>query len=360
VSPVAAVCRRFGEPFSIEEVELDPPGAHEVRVRTSAVAICHSDVAYADGAWGGELPAVYGHEAYGVVTELGPGVDHLAFGDHVVVSLVRHCGSCAPCAAGQPALCSARFRLDDQSPIRLAGGGRAHQGMRCGAFASELVVHASQAVPPACELPPACACLIACAVMTGMGAVLHATHVPAGSAVVVIGAGGVGLNAVQAAVLAGAEPVIAVDVAEEKLAAAHVFGATEAIRAGDAVPEAVRVRTGGEGADVAVVTAGSAAAVDQGLACIRRGGTLVIAGMPPAGQFATFDPGQLAHDGKRIVGTKMGSTSPAAEIPHIAGLYRDGRILLDELVTATYPLDAINDATADMRAGKALRNVILF
>jgi S-(hydroxymethyl)glutathione dehydrogenase/alcohol dehydrogenase len=355
----AAVCHRFGQPPAIEEIDLDPPQHGEVRVDISAVAICHSDVAYSDGAWGGELPAVYGHEACGIVAATGPDVERPAVGDQVVVSLVRHCGRCARCAAGEPALCSASFRLDDESPIRLAGGRRAAQGMRCGAFADAVVVHASQAVALDPQLPAASACLIACAVMTGVGAVVHAAAVTEGSSLVVIGAGGVGLNAVQGGRLAGAGPLIAIDLADAKLAAAHVFGATETLTAGPGTPEAVRELTGGEGADAVVLTAGSAAAIDQGLACLRRGGTLVVAGMPPAGQRASFDPAQLAHDGQRIVGTKMGSADPAREIPRIAGLYRDGGIKLDELVTATYPLERINDAMAAMRAGEALRNVIV-
>ena len=144
--PRAAVCHAFGQPLSIEEVTLDPPAEGEVRVGISACAVCHSDVAYADGAWGGPLPAVFGHEACGVIAETGPGVDALPPGTRVVVSLIRSCGACPRCREGAPALCEARFRLDDSSPIRLAGGTPAGQGMRCGAFADEVVVHASQAV----------------------------------------------------------------------------------------------------------------------------------------------------------------------------------------------------------------------
>lgn len=358
--PRAAVCHEFGHPLSVEEVTLDPPGDGEVRVGISACAVCHSDVAYADGAWGGKLPAVFGHEACGVIAEVGPRVGALAPGDRVVVSLIRSCGACGRCREGAPALCEARFRLDGESPIRLAGGGRAEQGMRCGAFADETVVHASQAVPIPAELPNTSACLIACAVMTGMGAVVHDAAVPPGAAVVVIGAGGVGLNAVQAAALAGAEQVIAVDVAEPKLRAARAMGATGTIDATAADPVAeIRAATRGAGADSAIVTVGAAGAVDQGLACLRRGGTLVVVGMPPSGEHARFDAGALAHDGKRIVGSKLGSSRPAHDIPRIADLYTAGRLRLDELVTATYPLERINDAVDAMRRGEAIRNVIV-
>jgi Zn-dependent alcohol dehydrogenase len=357
--PRAAVCHAFSAPLTVEDVTLDPPGPDEVRVRVTACAICHSDVAYAAGAWGGELPAVFGHEACGIVAETGPGVAAVAAGDRVVVSLVRSCGVCARCREGAPALCAKHFRLDDVSPIRLGDGRRAGQGMRCGAFADEAVVHASQTVPVPDDVPDTSACLIACAVMTGYGAAVRDAGIAPGSTVVVLGAGGVGLNAVQGAALAGAAEVIAVDVSAAKLAAATVFGATLGIDATVTDPvAAVTVHTD-SGADAVIVTAGSAGAVDQGLACLRRGGTLVCVGMPPSGELARFDPGALAHDGKRIAGSKLGSARPAEDVPRIAALYREGRLRLDELVTATYPLGAINEAVAAMRRGDAIRNVVV-
>jgi Zn-dependent alcohol dehydrogenase len=356
----AAVCHRFGQPLAVEDVELDPPAAAEVRIRVTACAVCHSDVAHAEGSWGGELPAVFGHEACGVVAETGPGVDGLAAGQRVVVSLVRSCGTCARCSDGRPALCAARFRLDDTSPIVLADGRRAVQGLRCGAFAEETVVHASQAVPVPDTLPDTSACLLACAVMTGVGAAVHDANVTPGATVAVVGAGGVGLNAIQGAVLAGAGAVIAVDVAEAKLAAARAFGATSTIDATSASPaERVRAETGGAGADSVIVTAGSARAVDDGLACLRRGGTLVLVGMPAGVEHARIDPGALAHNGTRIVGSKLGSSQPARDVPHLAELYAAGRLRLDELVTGTYPLEGINDAVASMRRGDAIRNVVV-
>jgi Zn-dependent alcohol dehydrogenase len=353
--PRAAVCRRFGEPFSLEDVSLSDPREGEVRVRLEACAICHSDVAYAAGAWGGRVPTVLGHEACGLVAETGPGVASLRTGQRVVVSLIRHCGACARCRAGEPALCTAAFGLDERSPIALAGGGRIEQGLRCGAFADEVVVHASQAVPVPRHLPAASLSVLGCAVLTGVGAAERAGAVRPGDTVVVIGSGGVGLNAIQGAVIAGAERVIAIDVADEKLAAARLFGATAAVNAHTTDPAAAV-----EAADVVIATAGSARAVEQGLALLRRGGTLVVVGMPASGEEARFDPTQLAHDGMRIVGTKMGSARPADDIPRLVALYEDGRLKLDELVTATYPLDRINEAADAMRRGEAIRNVIVF
>ena len=353
--PRAAVCHRFGEPFSLEDVSLSDPREGEVRVRLEACAICHSDVAYADGAWGGRVPTVLGHEACGLVAETGPGVASLRTGQRVVVSLIRHCGACGRCRAGEPALCTAAFGLDERSPIALAGGGRVEQGLRCGAFADEVVVHASQAVPVPRHLPAASLSVLGCAVLTGVGAAERAGAVRPGDTVVVIGSGGVGLNAIQGAVIAGAERVIAIDVADEKLAAARLFGATAAVNARTADPAAAV-----EAADVVIATAGSARAVEQGLALLRRGGTLVVVGMPASGEEARFDPTQLAHDGMRIVGTKMGTARPADDIPRLVALYEDGRLKLDELVTATYPLDRINETADAMRRGEAIRNVIVF
>ena len=357
--PRAAVCHRFGAPLLVEPMRLDRPGPEEARVRVEAVGICHSDVAFAAGAWGGMLPAVYGHEACGVVEEVGPGVD-VAVGERVVVSLIRACGRCGRCRAGEPALCGATFRLDERSPIGLDGGARASQGMRCGAFADAVLVHASQLVPVPDDLPAASACLLACAVMTGTGAVLRTADPPPGASVLVIGAGGVGLNAVQGARLAKAGTIVAADVVGWKLELARRLGADEVLDAREVdVPAAVRRLTSGEGADVVVATVGSAEVVDQGLACVRRGGTLVVVGMPATGRTAHFDPGQLAHDGTRILGSKMGSARPREDVPRLVELYRRGELRLDELVTAEFPLEAVNEAIDEMRSGRAIRNVLI-
>ena len=355
----AAVCHTFGEPLVVEDVHLEAPRDGEVRVRLEACAICHSDVAYADGAWGGSLPTVLGHEACGLVAETGAGVSALRAGQRVVVSLVRHCGACDRCLGGEPALCGATFALDRRSPITRPDGSGVDQGLQCGAFAEEVVVHASQAVPVPPHLPAASLCTLGCAVLTGVGAAERAGNVGPGQTVAVIGAGGVGLNAIQGAVIAGANPVIAIDVAEEKLAVARAFGATAGVDARSADPVAA-VRAIAGGADAVIATAGSARAVEQGLALLRRGGTLVVVGMPASGEEVRFDPTQLAHDGMRIVGTKMGSARPADDIPRLVALYEDGRLKLDELVTATYPLDRINEAADAMRRGEAVRNVIVF
>lgn len=358
---LAAVCRAFGAPLVVEEVALAPPGPGEVEVRLAACAICHSDIHFMEGAWGGALPAVYGHEASGVVAAVGAGVDGVAAGDHVVVTLIRSCGGCWYCARGEPVACEAEFPLDRRSPLRDASGAALHQGMRTGAFAERVVVERSQVVRIDADIPLDVASLLACGVITGVGAVVNTAAVPPGSSVAVIGCGGVGLNTVQGARLAGAERVIALDPVAEKRQAALAFGATEVLDplAGDAGP-AVRALTGGRGADFVFVTVGSKAAIEQGLGLLRRGGSLVITGMPATGVTVDLDPTVLAACGQRVLGSKMGGARIGVDIPWLVSLYRQRRLELDALVSGRYPLARINDAIASSRSGRALRNVIVF
>jgi Zn-dependent alcohol dehydrogenase len=195
----AAVCRAFGEPLVIEEVALDPPGAGEVAVDLAACAICHSDIIFADGGWGGQLPAVYGHEAAGVVRQVGQGVDDIRPGDHVVVTLIRSCGHCGSCAQGAPVTCETSFARDSQTPLHRPNSEALTQGVRTGAFAEAVVVDASQVVVIPSTVPLDAASLLACGVITGFGAVTNTAGLRPGTTAVVIGAGGVGLNAVQGA-----------------------------------------------------------------------------------------------------------------------------------------------------------------
>jgi S-(hydroxymethyl)glutathione dehydrogenase/alcohol dehydrogenase len=356
----AAVCYEFGRPLVVEDILLDRPSTGEIRVRLAACAICHSDISCVDGAWGGELPAVYGHEAAGVVEDVGPDVEGVVAGDHVVVSLIRSCGRCHFCAGGEPALCDATFALDERAALHTGDGRAIVQGIRTGAFAERVLVHASQAAVIPSDMPLDSAALLACGVVTGLGAVVNTARVRPGESVVVVGTGGVGLNSVQGARLAGAQPIVAVDVLDEKLQAALAFGATHTASATAEVREVVRSLTDGRGADHVVVTVGSKSAIEDGLRLVRRGGNLVVVGMPPSGVTIELDPMELAHDGRRILGSKVGSVQPAVEIPRLAGLYRDGRLKLDELISGRYALDQINDAVASARRGEALRHVIVF
>lgn len=358
---LAAVCREQGQPLSVEEVVLASPRAGEVEVRVVACGICHSDISYLDGTWDGVLPAVYGHEASGVVMRVGLGVTGVEPGQRVLVTLVRSCGRCFFCAQGEPAFCESSFPLDESGPLSTPGGESILQGFRTGAFAERVVVHESQAVPIPQELPFDSASLLACGVITGFGAVANTARVDTGESVVVIGTGGVGLNSVQAAALAGARPIVAVDLDDSKLRAAQVFGATHTVNPKqEAARDAVYAFTGGRGADYVFVTVGAASAMESGLHLVRRGGSLVIVGMTASGVKARYDPNELAHDGRSILGSKLGSTLPAVDVPRLAELYTQGRLLLDELITGRYPLEQINEAVASTARGTALRNVIVF
>jgi Zn-dependent alcohol dehydrogenase len=357
----AAVCREFGKPLVIEYLELAPPGPGEIRVKIAACAVCHSDIHYAEGAWGGELPAVYGHEAAGVVEEVGPGVADLAAGDHVVVTLIRSCGHCHYCSQGKLVSCEASFPLSEKSPLGAADGSPVIHGLGTGAFAESAVVHESQTVAIPKDMPLDSASLLACGVITGLGAVVNTAGMEPGANVVVIGAGGVGLNSIQGAAVAGARTIVAVDIVESKLEAAKRFGATHAIdgRQEDAHRQ-VRKLTDGRGADYVFITVGAKAAFDQAFRFLAFAGALVVVGMPPSDVTASYQPDAFAYKAQRIIGSKMGSSRIRVDIPWLVSLYRQGRLKLDELITGRYPLEEINEAIASTRSGEALRNVIVF
>lgn len=358
---LAAVCRHFGAPLSIEEVRLAAPGPGEVEVALRACAICHSDIHFIDGAWGGQLPAVYGHEAAGIVAGVGEGVHDLAPGDHVVATLIRACGSCYYCQRGEQTACDHDFPLARRTVLTDRQGTALHQGMGTAAFAERVLVDRSQLAAIPKDVSFEAASLLACGVITGVGAVTNTAAVPPGASVVVVGAGGVGLNVLQGAAIAGADPVIAIDLLAAKRQAALHFGATAGI---DPMQEdaagAVRALTGGRGADFVFVAVGSKAAIESGMRLMRRGGSLVIVGMPASGVTVDLDPTSLAAAGQRILGSKMGSARLAEDIPRLIELYRSGRLRLDALVSARYPLAAIDEAIAAARSGSALRNVIVY
>jgi S-(hydroxymethyl)glutathione dehydrogenase / alcohol dehydrogenase len=357
----AAVCRAFGAPLQIEDVVLAPPGPHEIAVDVRACAICHSDIHAAEGAWGGRLPAIYGHEAAGVVRTVGAAAEGIAVGDHVVVTLIRSCGHCFQCSRGDRVLCESTFAIAHPGPLTDHDGGPIAQGINTGAFAEQVVVHASQVAVIDRDVPFDVAALLGCGVITGFGAAVNTAGVGSGDSVVVIGAGGVGLNAIQGARIAGAHPLVALDPAPSKRAAALRFGATHALdAAANDVAEAVRALTGGRGADHALVTVGSGAAAESALALVRPGGQTVIVGMPASGVKVPFEMADLAFYEHRIIGSKMGSTRLPVDIPALTALYRAGRLKLDELITARYPLEQINEAIRAVTDGTALRNVIEF
>jgi len=356
----AAVCREFGKPLVIEQVNLRAPQKYEVEVKIAACAICHSDISAAEGAWGGPLPAVYGHEAAGCVTAIGDGVTSVAVGDTVLATLIRSCGHCVSCDRGHPSICENRHTVEIP---RLTGqdGQAIAQGLNTGAFAQRCVVDHSQVVRIPGDIPMDAASLLSCGVITGVGAVTNSARVRPGETVVVIGAGGVGLNAIQGAAICGAAKIIAVDLSQEKLDTAMEFGATHGILAGSEKPHRqVKKLTGGRGADYVMVTVGAAPVYQSAPQFLSPGGTLIMVGMPASGAKVSYEPVMVAATGQTMKGSFMGDTMLSRDIPYLVDLYKQGRLKLDELVTRHYPLEQINEAIADTLAGNARRNVIIF
>lgn len=354
----AAVCREFGKPLQIEDIQLAAPKQGEIEVTLDACAICHSDISYADGAWGGTLPAVYGHEAAGRISALGDGVKNLKIGDTVVVTLIRACGQCPNCSQGKPVICSTSN--EDKGPLKDAHGEPLEQAMNSGAFAEKVVVDQSQVVVVPDDMPLDAASLIACGVITGVGAVVNAANIRAGQDVVVIGAGGVGLNAIQGARIAGARRIIAVDMNAEKLEIAKEFGATDGVLGTGENPWKDAIDKMGKGADAVIVTVGAIPAYDAAPRYLAPGGKVIIVGMPPSDALSQYEPGILAAIGQGMIGSKMGDAVIKRDIPWMVDLYQQGRLKLDELISGHWSLDQINEAIADTKTGTAKRNVIVF
>ena len=353
----AAVCRAFKEPLVIETLDLAPPGAGEIEVSVKACAVCHSDIAFAEGAWGGKVPSVYGHEAAGVVSGIGPGVTRLAEGDRVIVTLIKSCGTCSGCGAGLPAICSGS---DAAAPLLDDNGEKVFRAMYCGAFADRTVVHASQVAKIPDDMPFDVASLLSCGVITGVGSVVNAAQLKPGENAVVIGAGGVGLNAIQGAKIAGAGRIVAVDLVAEKLEDAKAFGATDGVLASDGDPAEAVHKLLGKGADAVFVTVGATPVFNAAPAYLAPGGRVLLVGIPPTGDVATYAPDVISSAGQKLIGTKMGDTVLARDIPWLTDLYAQGRLKLDELISARWSLDQINEAIADTKTGAARRNVIVF
>ncbi len=357
----AAVCREHGKPLSIEELKLRPPCGSEVEVEIKVCAICHSDIHYIEGAWPGDLPAVYGHEAVGTVSTVGPVVEGFKTGDRVLVTLIRSCGKCSHCAEGAPVHCSYQEVLGGNSPLRTLGGDTVIQGLSTAAFAERVVVDQSQTIKIPEDIPMESAALLSCGVITGAGAAINTAKIRPGSSVAVVGVGGVGLNAVQGARICGATKIIAIDLSEDRLSSAMEFGATHGVLAtGPKHYREVREITGGPGVDYALIAVGLAAACESAWKFLAPRGELVIVGMPSSGEMASFEPLNIAFKGQSMKGSAMGDTILARDVPFLIDMYRSGQLKLDELVTKRFDLEQINDAIADTLAGNARRNVIVF
>ena len=354
----AAVLTEFGQPFQMMHLDQRPPGKGEVRVKLMACAICHSDIHFADGEWGGTLPMVLGHEASGQIVEVGEGVDQLSVGDRVAVTLIRHCGDCPCCSKGYYATCETHLR-DSYTPLSKDGEPVTH-GIMTAAFAEETVVHASQVVPVGDTIPWDAAALLACGVITGFGAATNTAQIEQGATVAVIGCGGVGLNAIQGAKHCKADQIIAVDLAEDRLAAAMEFGATERINASQTdARKAVRAATGRRGADYVLVTVGSEAAINQAFGMAAPGGAIVLVGMPAQDAMAKFGPMLFSALSQRILGSVMGHMDIKAEIPKLVAMWEAGDLKLNELISRHYSFDQVNEAMEATRRGEGLRDVVM-
>lgn len=354
----AAVSRAHGEPMQIEDITLRTPEMGEVAVKIQAVAVCHSDISLWQGGFGGALPAVYGHEAAGTVTAVGGAVKGINVGDAVAVTLIRSCGVCPSCSSGHQVVCEdpGDWR---QGPLKTKDGEPLYQGLFTGAFAQAVVVDQSQVVVIPQDMPKDAASLISCGVITGVGAAINTANIRPGQDVVVIGAGGVGLNAIQGARIAGARRIVAVDMNPDKLDVAREFGATHGIT-GEGKPWAkVKDIFGGRGADAVLVTVGVAPVYDQAPRYLAHGGKVVMVGLPHFGQNASYSPLLMADVGQSILGSKMGDVAIKRDIPWMVDLYQQGRLKLDELISGRWRLDQINEAFADTMSGAARRNVIV-
>jgi len=363
----AAVLRAPGEPVEIEEVELDPPKAREVLVRVAAAGVCHSDVRHADGDLGpGRWPAVVGHEGAGVVESVGEGVTHVAPGDHVALCFVPACRACRYCLAGKPNLCEtvaehgARGMLmDGTSRLRLPDGTTLQHGLRTACFAERTVVAAGGAVRIPAELPLWQAALLGCGVVTGLGAVRNVARVKPGESVAVFGCGGVGLQVIAGARLAGADRVIAVDHVPEKLELARAQGATHAVDTTeeDRPVSAIRRLTDG-GVDYAFEVIGTPETIRLAWGAIRPGGTAVVVGLVPEGVEATVPAIEFLSD-KSLRGTYYGSGDPAAELPGLAALALAGDLDLEGVVSHVDSLDGVQVALDRLRRAEGARTVLL-
>jgi NDMA-dependent alcohol dehydrogenase len=361
----AAICYAAGAPLEIADVTQQGPQPGEARVRVKATGLCHSDWHVMNGDWTPPLPMVLGHEAAGIVAEVGAGVTSVRPGDHVIFSFRPQCGRCLYCSSGRSVLCdgyaSPRWLMLDGTYRLHRDGQPLHQLARLGTFAEFVVCPAEMLVPMRPEMPWPQAALLGCAVPTGVGAVTRAAQVEAGAAVLIIGCGGVGLNVVQGARLAGARLIVAADLLDNKLDFAKQFGATHLVNAGRQDPvERARELTGGRGVDYAFDAIGGEATTVQIVDAIRPGGVAVIVGMAATAARAPIAPYAMALYEKTLKGTIYGSVRPNLDFPILVDLYLEGRLRLDELISRTYTLDQINEGFEALRAGQVARGVVVF
>lgn len=353
----------FNEPLRVESFTLKPPREDEVVVKVTASGVCHSDLSVLQAKLPIPPPCILGHEGAGVIEEVGKGVKHLKVGDHVVMAWVQPCGRCHYCVHAHPHLCEAGlqsamagddfvFEKDGMPVGRMAG---------VGSFADHTVVKANAAIKIRDDMPLDKACLVGCGVMTGVGAAINTAHVQPGDVVAVFGCGGVGLNVIQGAALSGAARIIAVDLVESKLKLAKLFGATDVINGKDTdAPMAIRELTGGLGVDYAFEVIGAAAVVSEAYNSLKRGGKVVVVGVPAMGTDLTIPGFSLTLEEKGVIGSLYGSANLHRDMVKLVDLYMAKKLKIDELISRTIKLEDVNAAFDAMEKGEVARSVITF
>jgi len=365
----AAVVYEYGSKIEVVDLELGDVGPNDIRVKIKSSGLCHSDVSVQTGSLPFPLPMVLGHEGAGIVTEIGENVTLTAVGDHVVLSALIHCGICDNCVKGRPNLCMWGLTTifggknpDGTLRLRDKKGREIYQFASIGTLAEELICNEKHAVPIPKDVSFEAACLAGCGVLTGMSAVFNRAKVEPGKSVVVIGCGGVGLNVLQSSAAANANPIIAVDLHQEKLDLAANFGATHFVNASTIkdVPAKIMELTGGLGADYVFEVVGVPALVRQGWDSLKIDGTLVVIGVHPSDSESSLPAGQFSTTEKTLMSCLYGTSRPTKDIPLAIDMYRQGRIKLDELITHQFHLEDINDAVEKMNSGKDGRGIVVF
>lgn len=363
----AAVLFEAGQKLSIERVDVPDPRAGEVLVHMAAGGVCHSDLHVMKGDLSAPLPAILGHEGSGVVAAVGPGVQDVQVGDHVIPLWRLSCGECEWCTGGRPALCNAGVEIRKSGTLPGGGTGFSLNGKEIKRFGGVSTFSEYSVIPEKAvlkipkEFPLDTAALLGCAVITGFGAVVNAAQVRPGSLVAVFGAGGVGLNVIQTAALAGAGMIVAVDLRDNKLELARQFGATHLVNASQGNPvEQVRALTSGRGVDYAFEVIGLPVTMRQAFDVLARRGVAVVVGIGPTTAEVSIPVIPLAWEDRVFMGSLYGSARPRIDILKLIDLYRAGKLKLDELLTRTYPIEQINEAYAALERGEVARSVVTF
>lgn len=357
----AAIFREVNQPMEIEEVQVSKPGPREVLIRTSAAGVCHSDMHFFNGTYPGQLPMILGHESAGIVEQVGSDVHYVKPGDHVITCLSVFCGHCEHCLTGRMSLCQEpETKRDSKDEQRVSDNGKPlQQFANLGSFAEMMLVHEHAVAKIREDMPMDRAALIGCGVTTGVGAVIHTAKVEPGATVAVIGCGGIGLSCINGAAIAGASRIIAVDMVPSKLDLARKFGATDTINGRENDPiEAVKELTGG-GVHYAFEAIGLKQTAEQAFGMLRNGGTATVIGMIPPGDMVTLHGPDFLME-KKIQGSFMGSNRFRVDMPRFVDFYMQGRLHLDDLVSAHIGLKDVNAAMQQLETGEIARNVIMF